>query len=78
MTQPTQQANPLRILRGKEVFGPGSRTGLSKSTVYAMVRRGEFPAPVSLGARAVGWSSHLVDGWINVRIETCAQIAGAK
>lgn len=78
MTQTTHQTEPRRILRGKEVFGPGSRTGLSKSSIYAMVRRGEFPAPVSLGTRAVGWSSHLVDAWVNVRFEACAQIGDLK
>jgi prophage regulatory protein len=30
-------------------------TGLSRSTIYAMIARHEFPAPVKLGARAVAW-----------------------
>ena len=32
-----------------------ARTGLSRSTIYLRVSRGAFPAPVSLGGRAVGW-----------------------
>ena len=30
-------------------------TGLSRSTIYLRVAQGEFPKPVSLGGRAVGW-----------------------
>jgi len=45
------------------------RTGLSRSSIYAFVARGTFPAPVSLGARAVGWNSEAVDAWITGRVE---------
>ena len=30
-------------------------TGLSRSTIYLRIAQGEFPKPVSLGGRAVGW-----------------------
>jgi len=55
----------LTILRRKQVE---SRTGLSRSTIYLRIARGEFPAPVSLGARAVGWPSDTIDKWIADRI----------
>ena len=42
-----------------------ARTGLSRSTIYLKVAQGTFPKPVSLGARAVGWPSGLVDEWLN-------------
>ena len=29
------------------------RTGLSRSSIYAAVKSGEFPAPVSLGSRSL-------------------------
>jgi prophage regulatory protein len=45
-----------------------ARTGLSRSSIYAAVNRGEFPAPVSLGARAVGWLSSDIDAWIEAKI----------
>jgi prophage regulatory protein len=51
------------------------RTGLSRSSIYAFISRGTFPAPVSLGARAVGWNSESVDAWITGRIEH-SQLAG--
>lgn len=40
------------ILRRKQVE---TRTGLSRSTIYERIKTGTFPAPVSIGARAVGW-----------------------
>ena len=45
------------------------RTGLSRSTIYLRVAQGTFPAPVSLGARAVGWVESEVDEWLARRIE---------
>jgi len=30
-------------------------TGLRKSSIYAMMRAGEFPSPVHIGRRAVAW-----------------------
>jgi prophage regulatory protein len=44
------------------------RTGLSRSTIYLRIAQGEFPAPVSLGGRAVGWVESEVDEWIAHRI----------
>ena len=32
-------------------------TGLSKSTIYALIKKGEFPEPIQLGQRASGWLS---------------------
>ena len=44
-------------------------TGLSKSTIYAMILAGEFPMQISLGGRAVGWLREEIWDWINKRIE---------
>lgn len=52
------------ILRRPEVE---SRTGLSRSTIYAWVQAGEFPRPVALGARLVGWRETDVQGWLEAR-----------
>ena len=58
--------NALCILRRKQVE---QRTGLSRSSIYLKISRNEFPAPVALGARAVGWVESSVEGWIQQRIE---------
>lgn len=56
----------LAIIRRKAVE---ARTGLSRSTIYAKVAAGEFPAPVALGARAVGWVDSEISDWLAQRIE---------
>jgi len=42
-------------------------TGLSKSHIYGLIAKGEFPAPVRLSARAVGWQSDAVNDWLTNR-----------
>lgn len=53
-----------RILRRPEVE---ARTGLSRSTIYDWMKRGEFPKPVALGARLVGWRESDVNAWLEAR-----------
>ena len=60
-----QLQTALALIRRKQVE---ARTGLSRSTIYLRIARGEFPAPVSLGRRAVGWRSDEIDRWIEQRI----------
>lgn len=57
-------SNVERILRIAEVK---ARTGLSRSTIYEMISRREFPSSFSIGARAVGWLESEVAGFINAR-----------
>lgn len=45
-------------------------TGLSRSTIYLRVAEGTFPAPISLGGRAVGWIEQEVNDWLLHRIES--------
>ena len=52
-----------------------ARTGLSRSTIYLRISRGTFPAPVSLGSRAVGWIEAEVHAWVTARIAQRRQIA---
>jgi prophage regulatory protein len=40
------------------------KTGLSRSTIYLKVAAGEFPRPVSLGLRAIGWVESDIDSWL--------------
>ena len=53
-----------RILRRPDVE---ARTGLSRSTIYEWMKRGEFPQPVALGARLVGWSETDIEAWLAAR-----------
>jgi prophage regulatory protein len=43
------------------------KTGLASSSLYAAIARGEFPKPIKLGERSVGWLSREVDAWIEAR-----------
>ena len=43
-------------------------TGLSRSTIYARIKSGTFPAPIALGGRAVGWDSRAIEQWIDERV----------
>jgi len=63
MAEHVQQ--PPAILRRKQVE---ARTGLKRSTIYAKVAAGEFPAPVRLGVRAVGWVEAEISSWLESRI----------
>ncbi|WP_085897191.1 helix-turn-helix transcriptional regulator [Limimaricola soesokkakensis] len=40
-------------------------TGLSRSTLYRMMDRGEFPRPARIGQRAVGWRQSSVNTWLS-------------
>lgn len=55
-----------RILRLPDVK---SRTGLSRSTIYSHVANKQFPAPISLGARAVGWLEQDIEAWLSEKVE---------
>lgn len=56
---------PLVILRRQQVQ---ARTGLSRSSIYAGISTGNFPAPVQLGEKSVGWVESEIDNWIAERI----------
>jgi prophage regulatory protein len=58
--------NPTRLLRLPQVK---HRTGYSRSSIYAKISLGEFPAPVNLGARAVAWIDTEIDEWISNRVK---------
>lgn len=45
-----------------------SRTGLSRSSIYEMIRRGQFPRQVHFGPRTSVWSDEEVDAWIAQRV----------
>ena len=42
------------------------------SSLYAAMARGEFPRPVRLSGRSVGWKSTAVQEWIASRTEAAA------
>ena len=52
------------ILRARDVVGA---TGLSRSTIYQMIKTNDFPRPIRLGKRAVGWLQSDIISWLDQR-----------
>lgn len=44
--------------------------GLSKWTVYDLIKKGEFPRPVQLSTNRVGWRDSDVRRWLDERPPT--------
>ena len=53
-----------RLLRLEEV---GARCGISRSTIYRLMREGDFPEPIKVGERAVRWLESEMDRWVASR-----------
>lgn len=50
-------------------------TGLSKSSLYVLIKEKSFPAPVRLGARAVAWVRSEVRQWAAERVNASRSVA---
>ncbi|WP_407491884.1 helix-turn-helix transcriptional regulator [Pseudooceanicola sp. MF1-13] len=59
----------VKFLRRPEVEGI---TGLSRSSIYDMMARDEFPRPVSIGKRAVAWRDDEISDWMKERTASAA------
>jgi prophage regulatory protein len=42
-------------------------TALSRSSIYAAISEGKFPAPRRIGARSVAWRLEDIEDWKNSR-----------
>ena len=54
-----------RLIRRPDVE---AMTGLSRSSIYAMIASGNFPKSVKIGDRAVAWPQSVIQEWITARI----------
>lgn len=61
----TSEYQRPQILRFNQVSG---RVGLGRSAIYDLMAKGKFPRPVKLTAKAVGWSSSVIDAWIAEKV----------
>ena len=66
MTAQPVQPDPklVLVLRIRDLV---DAIGLSKARIYEMVAAGEFPRPIRLGPRAVGWRRSDVEAWLDSR-----------
>lgn len=53
-----------RVMRVPEVEHV---TGLKRSTIYRLIKEGQFPVQIKLGPRSVAWKSEEIQEWIDNR-----------
>lgn len=63
----TQASIADRLIRIDEVL---HICGLSRSSLYACIQRGEFPGQVKLSKKASAWLYSEVLAWVNARAAT--------
>lgn len=54
-----------RLIRRKEVQ---VKTGLGASSIYAMMKNGDFPQCLNLSERRVAWIESDIDNWIDEHV----------
>ena len=64
-TSKNQQNENNRLIRRKEVQ---AKTGLGASSIYALMKTGEFPQCLNISERRVAWIESDIDQWICERI----------
>ena len=63
------QQKPETIIRLPEVI---KQTGLSRSTIYALIKSGDFPKQIQLSVRSMGFTQSSICGWVIGKIEASA------
>jgi len=61
---PNNMREKMKILKLPDVM---ERCALSRSSIYAFIQNSNFPKPITLGARAVGWLESEISAWIEQR-----------
>lgn len=56
---------PMRLLRAAEV---ATRIGVGRSMIFQLVSKNQFPKPVRITSRNVGFVEEEVDSWIASKI----------
>jgi prophage regulatory protein len=59
-----------RLLRLPDV---SNRIGKKRSSIYLMIANSEFPNPIKLGKRSVGWLEEEINAWIDARVKASRQ-----
>jgi prophage regulatory protein len=53
-----------RMIKLPEVM---SMTGLSRSSIYLLIKKGNFPSQIKLSTRSSGWLWREINGWLESR-----------
>ena len=62
----------IAMLRRKQVE---RITGLSRSSIYCMMEKNEFPRPIKLSERSVAWVYDEIQAWLNDKITSSRRFA---
>lgn len=62
---PVSETAPERFIRLPEVI---HLCGLSRSSIYDLIRRDAFPRQISLGGKNVAWAQSEISAWMADRI----------
>ena len=54
------------------------RLSLSRSWIYQQIALDNFPRPIALGSRAVGWLESEIDAWVEQRVIASRDQDGAE
>lgn len=60
----SQSFDSDRILSQREVCG---YVGLSRTTIWRLVRKQLFPPPIKLSPNRIGWTRLAIAGWLESR-----------
>jgi predicted DNA-binding transcriptional regulator AlpA len=63
----------MRFLRPRDVL---ALIGVSRTTLWRMVRAGRFPAPVRITERSAGFLQETVESWMRSRVAGVAWKGG--
>jgi prophage regulatory protein len=64
MAKPLRNFAMQKIIRLPEAI---KKTGLSRSTIYSLVKQGDFPKQIKLTPRTMGFLESEVDQWLSDR-----------
>jgi len=62
--QPAQSSN--KIIRLPATI---QKTGLSRSTIYSLLKAGKFPQRIQLSARSMGFLESEIDEWLSAKAD---------
>ena len=71
----TSDQRSSRFLR---MTGVRRMTGLGRSTIYRLMAAREFPSPVQLSSRAVGWRLSDLEQWSRARKPRSTEMARSR
>lgn len=64
----------MKIYRANQLHNPNGKTGMGKTSFWASIKAGDFPKPnVILSERFRGWTSDVVENWIESKRNDASQ-----